>query len=95
MKHAVAVLILLTGPLSAAAQDTMPVAVPKQICERNCQPVGARQVCNKHCWSYKGGPGSMLIQTTETWVAGPVVAAVKAKPKPKPVPVANAEEQPK
>jgi hypothetical protein len=75
--------LLLTATTIAYAEDEA-VPKPAQVCHQNCQPIGPRQVCNKHCWSYRGGPGSVLVQTTVTWSAGPAIA-LKAKPKPTPV----------
>lgn len=84
-----AISLLLANALSATttiayAEDEAAPPKPPQVCHQACQPVGPRQVCNKHCWSYRGGPGSVLVQTTVTWSAGPAIA-LKAKPKPTPV----------
>ena len=54
---------------------------PAKTCQQQCQPMGKMQVCNKHCWSYRGGPGGILVQTTVTW-SSVLAVAQHAKPKP-------------
>lgn len=80
--------LLLAATTIAYAEEEATPPKPPQTCHQNCQPIGPRQVCNKHCWSYRGGPGSVLVETTVTWSAG---AAVSLKAKPKPMPVASKE----
>ena len=62
-------------------ENPQPPKAP-QTCQQQCQPLGKVQVCNKHCWSYRGGPGSVLVQTTVTWSSGAPTLAQRAKPKP-------------
>lgn len=79
--YAIAAILLL--PALAHAEDTQQTQPPKpaNICHTNCQPLGNHSLCSKHCWSYKGGPGSVLVQTTVTWTSGQAVAK-KAGPTP-------------
>lgn len=61
--------ILLFSPTLAHSEDSQPEK-PSNICNTTCQPLGNHRVCSKHCWSYKGGPGAVLVQTTVTWTSG-------------------------
>lgn len=82
MRYVSILLAMLAAISSASAQEATPKPPePPKLCSQTCQPIGSRQVCSKHCWSYRGGPGSVLIETTVTWTAGP--AQISQKPRPK------------
>lgn len=70
-------------PTLALCEDA-PAEKPGNICRTTCQPVPnpKLQVCSKHCWSYRGGAGAVLVQTTVTWTSGVPVAKKTPSPAP-------------